>query len=116
MYGQLLAQYRVPMHRLYTIALMPSGECTVALTGQTCSHGAFSQCTHIMGCWTMPGSDSSCAHVVAVEPQPVHLALPMATCSLPTTGTLFSDWHATTHALHPVQALRSMVMPHWLSW
>ena len=32
------------------------------------------------------------------------MARPRRTWSLPTTGMLFSAWHATTHALHPVQA------------
>ena len=31
--------------------------------------------------------------------------------SLPTTGTLFSAWQATTHAEQPVHALRSIAMP-----
>jgi len=26
---------------------------------------------------------------------------------------LFSAWHATTHALQPVQEFRSIAMPHW---
>src|ERR1700733_8658995 len=44
LYGQLFEQYRVPTQRLYTIVLSPSGVCTVAPTGQTCSQPAFSQC------------------------------------------------------------------------
>ena len=39
------------------------------------------------------------------------ISRPRRTCSLPTTGMLFSDWQATTQALQPVQALRSIVMP-----
>jgi hypothetical protein len=31
---------------------------------------------------------------------------------LPITGMLFSAVQATTHALQPVQALRSIAMPH----
>ena len=34
------------------------------------------------------------------------------TCSLPTTGTLFSDWQASMQALQPMHLLRSVVMPH----
>ena len=34
------------------------------------------------------------------------------TSSLPTTGMLFSAWQAITQAEHPVQALRSITMPH----
>ena len=49
LYGQLLAQYRVPTQRLYTMALSPSSVCTVAATGQTCSHGAISQCAQATG-------------------------------------------------------------------
>ena len=48
---------------------------------------------------------------VAVDPQPVHLR-GLATPALPTTGMLFSAWHATTQAPHPVQAPRSTAMPH----
>ena len=33
------------------------------------------------------------------------------TCSLPTTGMLFSAMQATTQALQPMQAFRSMLMP-----
>jgi len=56
LYGQLFEQYRVPMHRLYTMALSPSLSWTVAATGQTCSHGAFSQCMHGTGWKTTWGS------------------------------------------------------------
>ncbi len=34
------------------------------------------------------------------------------TRSLPTTGMLFSAWHATMHALQPVQRERSIDSPH----
>ena len=40
------------------------------------------------------------------------ISRPRATMSLPTTEMLFSDWHATTQALQPVHALRSMTIPH----
>jgi len=41
------------------------------------------------------------------------ISRPSMTCSLPTIGTLFSLWQATTQALQPTQAFRSIVMPHW---
>ena len=47
--GSLLAQKRVPMHRLYTCTLRPSLLWYVAKTGHTDSHGAFSQCWQSMG-------------------------------------------------------------------
>src|SRR5688572_17251061 len=41
----------------------------------------------------------------------------MVTPNRPTTGMLFSDWHATMHDPQPMQLLRSMVMPHlWPSY
>ncbi len=54
LYGQLFAQYRVPMQRLYAMSFVPIAPWAVAFTGQTVSHGAFSQCTHIIGWKTMP--------------------------------------------------------------
>ena len=39
------------------------------------------------------------------------ISRPSSTCSLPTTGTLFSAWQATTQALQPMQAFRSTLMP-----
>jgi hypothetical protein len=36
------------------------------------------------------------------------ISRPRATIALPTMGTLFSAWHATTHALQPVQVERSI--------
>src|SRR5215475_8690855 len=53
--GQLLAQYRVPTQRLYTMSFSPSSLCEVASTGQTFSHGAFSHCMHGIGCSTARG-------------------------------------------------------------
>ena len=41
-----------------------------------------------------------------------YISRPLVTWFLPTMGMLFSLWHATTHALHPVQADRSMAMAH----
>ena len=52
-------QYRVPIQRLYTWRLSPSGLWTAAFTGHTCSHGAASQWTHATGCVTMLGSASA---------------------------------------------------------
>ena len=40
------------------------------------------------------------------------ISRPFSTCALPTTGTLFSAWQATTHALQPVQTFWSIAMPH----
>ena len=39
------------------------------------------------------------------------ISRPFATWSLPTTGTLFSLWHATTQALQPTHRLKSIAMP-----
>ena len=39
------------------------------------------------------------------------ISRPAITWSLPTTGALFSASQATTQALHPVQAVKSMAMP-----
>ena len=45
------------------------------------------------------------------------MARPRRTWSLPTTAMLFSAWQATTQALQPVQAFRSMAMPQaWPSY
>ena len=41
------------------------------------------------------------------------ISRPFATWILPTTGTLFSLWQATMHALHPMHEFRSIVIPHW---
>src|SRR5437660_757864 len=38
------------------------------------------------------------------------ISRPARTCSFPTTGMLFSAWQATTQALQPVQAVRSITM------
>ena len=56
----------------------PSSLWTVALTGQTVSHGAFSQCWHIIGCDTISGILDRAAAIrreVAVDANPVHLAI-----------------------------------------
>jgi hypothetical protein len=49
---------------------------------------------------------------VAVDADPVHLAAARTCCPCRPTGMLFSAWQATMQALQPVQALRSIVMPH----
>jgi hypothetical protein len=105
----LFEQYRVPTQRLYVISLRPSSLCVVAATGQTYSHGAFSQCWHIIG-WNVACGFSS----AEASPQPVPkyasirsqcIARWRSTWSLPTTGMLFSLWQATTHALQPMHAV-----------
>src|SRR5258708_34539536 len=58
LYGQLFEQYRVPMQRLYTMSFKPSELCTVAPTGQTCSHGAFSHCWQGTGWKNVSGLSS----------------------------------------------------------
>ena len=40
------------------------------------------------------------------------ISRPLATSDLPTTGMLFSLWHATVQVAHPVHAFMSMDMPH----
>jgi hypothetical protein len=50
------------------------------------------------------------ARPVAVDPDPLHRR-PRETSCLPTIGTLFSAWHATTQALQPTQAARSIDIP-----
>ena len=61
----------------------PSSLWTVALTGQTVSHGAFSQCWHIIGSCTISGSSGNSPlswsngfslAIIAIDPQPVHRA------------------------------------------
>ena len=111
MYGQLAAQYRTPMHRLYACSFRPSSLCTVADTGQTGSHGASSHCWHNIGTWPTCGFSVG-ADVVHVAPDPVHGPAARRPASGPTTGMLFSDWQAISHPPHPTQADRSMVMPH----
>ena len=45
------------------------------------------------------------------------ISRPFITCTLPTTGMLFSATQATTQALQPVQEFRSMAMPQaWPSY
>ena len=91
------------------MSLSPSSLWTVAPTGQTSSHGAFSHCMHGTG-WKYVSRIVEVALVVAVDAHPVHL--PAARhLSLPTTGMLFSAWQATTQALQPMQDVRSMAMP-----
>ena len=49
--------------------------------------------------------------VIAVDAQPVHDPAAFSTCSLPTTGMLFSAWQAITQAWQPMQELRSIAIP-----
>ena len=91
------------------MSFRPSLLWTVAPTGQTSSQGAFSQCMQGTGWWMRRRAGlvpwcSAGAVEVAVHPQPVHLP-PRSTCSLPTTGMLFSAWQAMTQALQPRQVL-----------
>ena len=84
----------------------------MAATGHTCSQGAFSQCMQGRGwkwarivseCWGAPEKYRS-TRIQCIS-------RPLATCSRPTTGMLFSATQATTHALQPMQELRSIDMP-----
>src|SRR5690348_1633637 len=93
----------------------PSGLCVVAPTGQTGSQGAFSHCMHGSGWkyarglaaseWESPDSK-----YVSMRIHPIHR--PFLTCSLPTTGMLFSEKQATTQELQPTQEFMSIAMPH----
>ncbi len=40
------------------------------------------------------------------------MAWPREVSCFPTKGMLFSAWQATTQALQPVQAFKSIAMPH----
>ena len=106
----------MPTHRLYVISFSPSTLWLVASTGQTTSHGVFSQCMHgsgwkyVSGSAAVSGFFSSVTKYVSMRIQCMFRSA--STWSLPTTGMLFSLWQATTHALHPMQAVRSMTMAH----
>jgi hypothetical protein len=89
--------------------LRPSDEWIVAPTGHTCSHGAFSQCTQNSGWWTISGESGLPEKYRSIRSQCISRF--MMTLALPTTGTLFSAWQATLHALQPVHTLMSIVMP-----
>ena len=93
------------------MAFRPSRSWTVAPTGQTSSHGAFSQCMHGTAWKATWGAAGSPEKYRSTRIQCI--SRPCETCSLPTTGTLFSDWQAVTQALQPMQAPRSIDMPHW---
>ena len=56
------------------MSFRPSALCTVAPTGQTSSHGAFSQCMHGTGWMTRRSGSSGSPSIVAVDADPVHLA------------------------------------------
>jgi len=82
----------------------------VASTGQTVSHGAFWQCWHIMGWWTLTGSSSG-PPVITVYPYPVHDADALNLVSLPTTAHCFPP--GTPHACRAASgtSFMSMAMP-----
>ena len=109
-YGQLLPQYRVPTHRLYTWAFSPSSVRYGANTGQTGSHGATSQCRQNIGMKELvasAGAPSSSQRSTRSQ----CTCRPYAASALPTTGTLFSAMQATTQAAQPTQASTSTAMP-----
>ena len=87
--------------------------CTVAPTGQTTSQGAFSHCMHGTGWKYVFGFVRRALVDRSMRSQ--CMWRPRLICSLPTTGILFSAWHATTHALQPMQEFMSIVMPHLAS-
>src|SRR5262245_56980184 len=100
------------------MSLSPSGLCVVAATGHTDSHGAFSHCMHGTGMLATCGSSADTITLPGGAAQDRAGRLQnssrlVASCVLPIIGMLFSATHAITHALQPVQALRSMTMPHW---
>jgi len=67
---------------------------------------------HGTGWNTTSGLPDGLAGEVPVDAQPMHLAV-IRIWALPTTGTLFSLWQATMHALQPMQVFKSIVIPHW---
>src|SRR5579863_945708 len=110
LYGQLFEQYRVPTQRLYVMSFRPSELCAVAPTGQTYSHGAFSHCMQGKGSKYISGASIPPWKYVSIRIQ--CMMRPRSTWSLPTIATLFSDVHATTHALHPTHLFKSIDSPH----
>ena len=50
------------------------------------------------------------AVIVDVDAQPMHVAARARPLPGPTTGTLFSDWQATTQALQPMQTEASITI------
>src|SRR5262245_205071 len=96
------------------MSFRPSSLCTVAATGHTGSHGAVSHCMQGIG-WlnVADGATGSPSEEVSTRSQCLVRLRPI--CVLPTTGMLFSATHAMMQALQPVQAFRSIAMPHlWL--
>ena len=83
----------------------------MAATGQTCSQGASSQCMQGTGWTTTSGPAGSPEKYRSTLIQCI--SRPFATWTLPTIGMLFSLWQAVMHALQPMQAFRSIVIPHW---
>ena len=76
----------------------------MACTGHTSSQGAFSQCMHGTG-WIVDVSGLSSRPCSSVSMRSQCMSRRIATCSLPTTAMLFSDWQATTQALQPTHAV-----------
>ncbi len=81
----------------------------MALTGQTYSQGAASQCTQASGWETDCGSSGLPSKYRSTRSQCISRL--RATCSFPTVGMLFSAWQAMVQAPQPMQRERSMAMP-----
>ena len=96
------------------MSFRPSLEWTVAPTGQTTSHGAFSHCMHGTG-WKNVTGIVAVALIVGIDAEPVHVAA-ICVCSLPTTAILFSAWQAIMQLLQPTHEFRSIAMPHAYGW
>src|SRR5947209_4122654 len=98
------------MQRLYTMVFNPSLSCTVAATGHTCSHGAFSHCWQSITWLTTATSSDSGSPLKYRSTRIQFISRCRLHSSLPTTGMLFSDWHASKHAPQPVHAFMSIDM------
>src|SRR3954464_8671971 len=98
------------MHRLYVISFSHCVLCVVAPVGHTFSHGAYSQCMQGTGCGYSRGRSTDPAKYVSIRSQCISRI--RATSCFPTVGMLFSAWHATTHALHPMHVCKSIDIPH----
>ena len=68
---------------------MPSGVCTVAPTGQTCSHPAFSQCWQAIG-WKCARGAVQIAFEVRIDANPLHVAPDLHLLAPDMTAMLFS--------------------------
>ena len=78
----------------------------VAPTGHTSSHGAFSHCMQGTGCQLVWLASRVSYRSTRIQ----CMIRPIATCSRPTTGMLFSAWQAMVQALQPMHASRSTTM------